>query len=75
VMGDDPRLTLRRRLPEIGHVQVADLPGRHEPGSGEADYGRLFKLLDELGYAGWVGCEYRPRAGTEEGLSWLSPWR
>ncbi len=62
--------TLRRHLARIGHVQVADNPGRHEPGSGEIAYGFLFAELDRLGYAGWVGCEYRPRGRTEEGLGW-----
>ncbi len=75
VMGDDPAATLTRRLGKIGHIQVADLPGRHEPGSGEADYERLFALLDALGYDGWVGCEYRPRTGTEAGLGWFNAWR
>ncbi len=64
--------TIERLLPRIGHVQVADNPGRHEPGSGEIAYGFLFELLDRIGYAGWVGCEYRPATSTEEGLDW---WR
>jgi hydroxypyruvate isomerase len=61
---------LRRLLPLIKHIQVADNPGRHEPGSGEVNFRYLFGLLDELGYDGWVGCEYLPRAGTAEGLAW-----
>lgn len=64
--------TLERHLPRIGHVQVADNPGRHEPGSGEIQYRHLFGLLDRLGYAGWVGCEYKPAAGTLAGLAWRS---
>lgn len=64
--------TLARELPRIGHVQVADHPGRHEPGSGEIGYEALFEHLDHIGYAGWVGCEYRPREGTESGLGWLA---
>jgi hydroxypyruvate isomerase len=62
---------LRDYLPHVGHVQIAGVPGRHEPDVGEINYPYLFSLLDELGYDGWVGCEYRPRAGTVEGLGWL----
>ena len=64
--------TLRAHLPMIKHVQVADTPGRHEPGSGEIAYGELFALLDALGYDGWIGCEYRPANGTVAGLGWLA---
>ncbi|TFZ05192.1 hydroxypyruvate isomerase [Ramlibacter henchirensis] len=62
--------TLARALPKIGHVQVADNPGRNEPGTGEIDYRFLFRHLDRIGYAGWVGCEYKPAASTEAGLDW-----
>lgn len=62
---------LRRYLPHIGHVQIAGVPGRHEPDVGEVNYGYVFKLLDELKYDGWVGCEYRPAQGTAAGLTWL----
>ncbi len=62
--------TIRANLPLIKHMQLADTPGRHEPGSGEINYRHLFALLDELGYAGWIGCEYHPRAGTVAGLGW-----
>jgi hydroxypyruvate isomerase len=62
--------TLERHLARIGHVQVADNPGRHEPGSGEIAYGFLFAHLDRIGYHGWVGCEYQPVGGTEAGLGW-----
>ncbi len=55
----------------VGHVQIAGVPGRHEPDDGEVHYPFLFDLLDELGYEGFVGCEYRPRAGTSAGLGWL----
>ena len=65
--------TLQRYLPRIGHVQVADNPGRHEPGSGEIHYPYLFAHLDRLGYAGWVGCEYQPAGVTEAGLGWMPP--
>jgi hydroxypyruvate isomerase len=50
------------------------VPGRNEPDAGEINFPYLFGLMDELGYAGWVGCEYRPRAGTSAGLGWLRPW-
>lgn len=62
--------TLAKHLPRIGHVQLADNPGRNEPGTGEINYPFLFKHLDKLGYAGWVGCEYKPARATEDGLSW-----
>lgn len=62
---------LQAHLPEIGHLQLADFPGRHEPGSGDIDYPALFALLERLGYAGWIGCEYRPRTDTPTSLAWL----
>ena len=65
--------TLQRYLPRIGHVQVADNPGRHEPGSGEIHFPYLFAHLDRLGYVGWVGCEYQPAGATEAGLGWMPP--
>ncbi len=64
--------TLRTHLARIGHVQLADNPGRNEPGTGEINYPYLFRVLDEIGYTGWIGCEYKPAAGTEAGLGWLS---
>lgn len=67
--------TLSTHLARIAHVQVADLPGRHEPGTGEINYDFLFAHLDRIGYAGWVGCEYKPAGATEEGLGWLQRWR
>jgi len=71
VMAGDLARTIEAGISRIGHVQVADNPGRHEPGSGEINYPYLFRLLDRLGYQGWVGCEYRPLAGTEAGLAWM----
>jgi len=62
---------LRRYAANIGHVQIAGVPGRHEPESGEVNYGYLFKVLDDLRYDGWVGCEYRPAKSTTGGLTWL----
>ncbi|SDZ95647.1 2-oxo-tetronate isomerase [Rubrimonas cliftonensis] len=74
VMAGDLAPSLKTHLPRIGHVQVADTPGRHEPGTGEINYAFLFDWLDQIGYRGWVGCEYRPRAGTRAGLDWIRPW-
>jgi hydroxypyruvate isomerase len=62
--------TIRNNLDKIGHVQLADNPGRFEPGTGEINYRYLFGMLDEIGYDGWIGCEYKPRAGTVDGLGW-----
>ena len=62
---------LRRYLPNVGHLQIAGVPGRHEPDVGEINYAYLFKLIDDLGYAGWIGCEYRPLGSTAAGLGWL----
>lgn len=75
IMEGDLAPTIERLLPRIGHVQIADTPGRNEPGTGEINYPFVLVKLDALGYAGWVGCEYRPRAGTVEGLGWMAPWR
>jgi hydroxypyruvate isomerase len=62
--------TIARLLPLIGHMQLGDTPGRHEPGSGEINYAFLFSLLDSLPYAGWIGCEYHPQTSTLAGLGW-----
>ena len=70
IQGDLAR-TIEANIGHIGHVQIADNPGRHEPGSGEIHYPFLFDLLDRLGYTGWVGCEYKPQTTTEAGLGWL----
>ncbi|QAU34309.1 2-oxo-tetronate isomerase [Janthinobacterium sp. 17J80-10] len=75
IVEGDLATTLRRDLAGIGHIQIAGVPQRHEPDLGEINYPYLFDLMDALGYAGWVGCEYRPRAGTSEGLAWLQAWR
>jgi hydroxypyruvate isomerase len=66
--------TIEKHLPSIGHMQLADVPGRHEPGTGEIDYGSLLDLVDRIGYAGWIGCEYIPLAGTVAGLRWAKPY-
>jgi len=66
---------LRAHVDVVGHVQVGGVPGRHEPDeTQEVHYTFLLRLLDDLGYEGWVGCEYRPRAGTIEGLGWARPY-
>ncbi len=62
--------TMQKHLARIGHIQLADNPGRHEPGTGEINYPFLFAHLDRIGYAGWIGCEYKPAASTEAGLDW-----
>lgn len=63
--------TLQRHLSRIGHIQLADNPGRNEPGSGEINYPFLFAHLDHLGYDGWIGCEYKPASTTQAGLGWI----
>ncbi len=74
IMEGDLQRRFEANLPYINHIQIAGVPDRHEPDSGEVAYDRLLPKLDSLGYAGWVGCEYRPRAGTREGLSWARPF-
>jgi len=81
IVEGDLAMKLRQYLPagSVGHVQIAGVPQRHEPDLGELNYPYLFSVLDELGYTGWVGCEYRPRSGmqpggTSAGLGWLKPY-
>ncbi|HUK66088.1 MAG TPA: 2-oxo-tetronate isomerase [Anaeromyxobacteraceae bacterium] len=74
IMEGDLVTTLEKRLPRIGHLQVADPPGRHEPGTGEVNFSFLFQHLERLGYHGWIGCEYRPLTTTQAGLGWLAPY-
>ena len=62
--------TIKRHLPQIAHVQLADNPGRNEPGTGEINYRFLFGFLDAIGYDGWIGCEYKPKGKTIDGLGW-----
>lgn len=71
IMEGDLARTLQRELPRIGHVQIADNPGRHEPGSGEINYPFLFDWLDRIGYTGWVSAEYIPAGDTAAGLGWM----
>jgi hydroxypyruvate isomerase len=65
---------LKRDMPRIGLIQIAGVPERHESDIGELNYPYLFDLIDALGYEGWIGCEYRPRAGTSAGLGWVKPY-
>ena len=67
--------TMAKHLPRIGHIQVADNPGRNEPGTGEINFGFLFAHLDRIGYTGHIGCEYKPAGSTEAGLGWLEQAR
>ena len=66
--------TIRDNLPRIAHIQLADTPGRHEPGTGEINYPNLFRFIDEAGYDGWIGCEYNPAGTTEASLGWVKPY-
>ena len=63
--------TMTKHLARIAHIQLADNPGRNEPGTGEINYDFVFKALDRIGYTGWIGCEYKPATTTEAGLGWL----
>jgi len=63
--------TLEANLSKIAHIQLADNPGRNEPGTGEINYPHLFKFIDHIGYRGWIGCEYKPASSTEAGLGWI----
>ncbi|MCB4770667.1 hydroxypyruvate isomerase [Ancylobacter sp. Lp-2] len=72
IMEGDLARTIEANLAQIAHVQLADNPGRNEPGTGEINYGFLFKHLDAIGYTGWVGCEYKPKGDTAAGLGWIS---
>jgi hydroxypyruvate isomerase len=65
----------RAALPYIAHMQVADTPGRNEPGTGEVNWPFVFAQLDAMGYRGWIGCEYRPAGETLAGLSWFAPYK
>jgi hydroxypyruvate isomerase len=67
--------SLQQHLARIAHVQIADNPGRNEPGSGEINHPFLFAHLDRIGYKGWIGCEYKPAGRTEDGLGWLKAAR
>jgi len=66
---------VEKHLPLIAHMQVADTPGRNEPGTGEVNWPFVFKTIDALGFRGWIGCEYRPAGETLAGLSWFAPYK
>jgi hydroxypyruvate isomerase len=70
-MEGDLSHTLEREMERIGHIQIAEVPGRHEPGTGEINFDFLLPQIDRLGYRGWIGCEYRPLTTTETGLGWI----
>lgn len=74
IMEGDLAPTIEKHLAKIAHMQLADTPGRHEPGTGEINYDFLFRHIDRIGYQGWIGCEYRPAGKTEDGLGWMKPW-
>lgn len=74
IMEGDLAPTIAASLPMIGHMQLADTPGRHEPGTGEINYDFLLPEIDRLGYSGWIGCEYRPAGDTVAGLGWARPY-
>ncbi|MCQ6245611.1 2-oxo-tetronate isomerase [Streptomyces malaysiensis] len=77
IVEGDLTTTLRRDLPtgRVGHLQIAGVPDRHEPDRGELNIRHLFGVIDDLGFDGWIGCEYIPRAGTSEGLGWRHDYR
>ena len=66
--------TMKKHVDKIAHIQIADNPGRHEPGTGEINFQNLFRFIDEAGYEGFIGCEYKPLKTTEEGLEWIKPY-
>jgi 2-dehydrotetronate isomerase len=71
IVEGDLAMKIRRYIARVGHMQIAGVPERHEPDLGEVNYPYLFGVIDALGYDGWIGCEYRPKAGTSDGLGWL----
>jgi 2-dehydrotetronate isomerase len=75
IMGGDLSKRTTRFFHQVGHIQIAGVPDRGEPDRGEVNFPHLFKLVDELGYNGWIGCEYKPAGKTEEGLGWLQAMR
>ncbi len=74
IIGGDLIKRFEKFLPVIGHVQIAAVPTRHEPDEGEINYPAVFAAIDRLGYSGWIGCEYKPRTRTEDGLGWAKPY-
>ena len=74
IMEGDLAPTIEKHLKMIPHMQLADNPGRHEPGTGEINYPFLLGFIDKIGYTGWIGCEYKPAGKTEDGLGWAKPY-
>ncbi|WP_413285800.1 hydroxypyruvate isomerase [Vibrio sp. MA40-2] len=74
IMEGDLARTIENNLPIIGHLQLADNPGRNEPGTGEINYSFLLKYLESIGYQGWIGCEYNPKTNTLDGLDWIKKY-
>jgi hydroxypyruvate isomerase len=74
IVEGDLAKTIERLLPRIGHMQLADVPGRNEPGTGEINFPWLLAEIDRLGYRGWIGAEYHPRGDTLQGLAWAAPY-
>jgi hydroxypyruvate isomerase len=74
IMEGDLARRIEKNLGIIAHLQLADNPGRHEPGTGEISYPFLFGHIDRIGYDGWIGCEYKPAGTTEAGLGWVKPY-
>ncbi|MDH4151972.1 MAG: hydroxypyruvate isomerase [Betaproteobacteria bacterium] len=74
IMEGDLARSIEANLALIPHMQLADNPGRHEPGTGEINFPWLFQFIDRIGYKGWIGCEYKPAAATEAGLGWIKPY-
>ncbi|WP_291297489.1 2-oxo-tetronate isomerase [Elioraea sp.] len=75
IMQGDLARAIAEHLPLIGHMQLADNPGRNEPGTGEINWSFLFAEIDRLGFDGWIGCEYKPKGDTEAGLGWYAPFK
>ena len=75
IMDGDLSIMIKELADFIGHVQIASVPQRHEPSEGEINYPHIYQQLDDAGYQGWLGCEYKPRSSTEEGLAWFTPYK
>ena len=74
IVEGDVAMKIRKHIANVAHMQIAGVPERHEPDTGEVNYRYLFDVIDEVGYKGWIGCEYHPKAGTSEGLGWVKPY-
>ena len=74
IVGGDLVRRFEKAFPVVGHVQIAAVPSRHEPDEGEVNYPEIFATVDRAGFTGWIGCEYRPRGKTEDGLGWARRW-